>query len=200
MFDYVTNDCWFTSSENMKYIKKTLNKNFVMALKSNRKVALSEEKLAAREFVDIKKLKPGEILLVWLRDVDFPLHLIGQHFKDGDGRTSILYLVSSDLELTYDQITTIYKKRWKIEEYHKSLKNNVSLSKSPTRTTRTQSNHFFAAICAFVKLECISVKSKKNHFALKRKIYIRALKASFGELSKIKNAVFQSDNANLAPA
>jgi len=39
-----------------------------------------------------------------------------------------------------------YKKRWKVEVFHKSLKSNASLAKSPTRTLRTQSNHVFMAI------------------------------------------------------
>src|SRR4029453_16436612 len=40
-----------------------------------------------------------------------------------------------------------------IERYHQSLKQNVSLAKSPTQTVVTRTNHFFAALCAFVKLE-----------------------------------------------
>ena len=36
------------------------------------------------------------------------------------------YLVTSDSSLTADQIITIYHKRWKVEEYHRSLKQNAS--------------------------------------------------------------------------
>ncbi|MBM3208641.1 MAG: transposase, partial [Chlamydiae bacterium] len=32
-----------------------------------------------------------------------------------------------------DQIYDVYKKRWRIEEYHKSIKQNASLEKSPTK-------------------------------------------------------------------
>lgn len=35
----------------------------------------------------------------------------------------------------------IYQRRWKIEEYHKSLKQNASLDKAQVRATRTQINH-----------------------------------------------------------
>ena len=41
-FRYVLNDVWFASANNMKYVKTTLKKDFIMPLKSNRKVALSE--------------------------------------------------------------------------------------------------------------------------------------------------------------
>jgi len=39
----------------------------------------------------------------------------------------VRYLVTSDLTLNAEQIMTIYQKRWKVEEYHRSLKQNVSL-------------------------------------------------------------------------
>ena len=157
-FKYVVNDVWFTSAENMCFVKHELHKDFVMPLKSNRKVALSEQQLASGEFVSIEKLELGEGVLVWLKDVDFPLRLVRQVFKNEDGSTGVLYLVSSNTELTYEQITTIYKRRWKVEEYHKSLKNNASLAKSPTRTVRTQSNHLFDSLCAFIRLESLLTK------------------------------------------
>jgi len=42
-FDYVLADSWFLSAENMIYCKATLKNDFIIALKSNRKVALSLE-------------------------------------------------------------------------------------------------------------------------------------------------------------
>lgn len=40
-FRYVFSDVWYASAENMKYIKRDLKRDFIMPLKSNRKVALS---------------------------------------------------------------------------------------------------------------------------------------------------------------
>jgi hypothetical protein len=48
----------------------------------------------------------------------------------------------SDITLTVEAITTIYKKRWKVEEYHKSLKQNTGLTQSPTKIIAIQANHF----------------------------------------------------------
>src|SRR6266496_831950 len=42
-FRFVLFDIWFSSKENMSYIKETLQKAFVCALKANRLAALSEE-------------------------------------------------------------------------------------------------------------------------------------------------------------
>jgi len=55
-------------------------------------------------------------------------------------------------------MTTIYKKRWKVEEYHKSLKQNAAFAKSPIHTIKTQTNHFIASILAFMKYEVLKIK------------------------------------------
>jgi len=69
--------------------------------------------------------------------------------------------------------------------YHKSLKQNVSLAKSPTHTVTTQTNHFFAALCGFLKLERLKGKTKLNHFALKTKLYLTALHSAFSTLRQL---------------
>jgi hypothetical protein len=175
-FKTVLADIWFATAENMIYIKDTLKKDFVFPLKANRNVALNKEDLASEKFVRIDSVKPGENILVWLEDVDFPLRFTRPVFKDENGSAVVLYLVSSDIELSNEQITTEYKRRWKVEVYHESVKGNTSLEKSPTKTVRTQSNHLFLTLCAFIKLEQFSLGSKLNHFAIKGKIYIAAMK------------------------
>lgn len=187
-FKYVLNDVWYASSENMMYIKKEMKKDFLMPIKTNRKIALSETDKLNGKYVTVNdlELKEGATYKIYLEAVEFPLLLIKQIFKNDDGSEGILYLVSSDLTLTYDKITTIYQKRWKVEEYHKSLKQNVSLCKSPTKRVRTQSNHIFASIYAFFKLEFLSIKAKVNQTALRSKIYISANRAAFEELENMK--------------
>lgn len=53
---YVLNDVWFVSADNMKYIKTTLKKDFIMPLKSNRKVALSENSNRGGRYVAVGTL------------------------------------------------------------------------------------------------------------------------------------------------
>jgi DDE superfamily endonuclease len=62
-FSYVLNDVWYASSENMRYIKEDLRKEFIMPLKTNRKVALSleEKKRAEYEQVGSLELEPGTV-------------------------------------------------------------------------------------------------------------------------------------------
>lgn len=187
-FRYVLNDVWFASADNMKFVIHELKRDFIMPLKTNRKLALSvEDKKQGRYVrVDSLEIETNTVMTIYLEGVDFPLHLVKQVFTNGDGSIGILYLVTSDPDLTYDEITTIYQKRWNVETYHKSLKQNASLSKSPTRTVTTQSNHFFAALCAFIKLELLKVTTKTNHFALKSKLYMQALQTAFQTLHQLQ--------------
>ncbi len=189
-FRYVLNDVWYASSENMRYIKRDLEKEFIMPLKANRKVALSleEKKRGNYEQVASVELEPGTVLReVYVEQVEFPLLLVKQVFKNEDGSEGVLYLVSSDVTLDYERLTTIYqRRRWKVEEYHKSLKSNASLAKSPTKTIRTQSNHCFASIYAFVKLERMKLATKMNHFALRSRMYLKAVQAAFKELQSLR--------------
>lgn len=184
MYRYVLNDIWYASTENMVFIKETLKKDFVMPIKSNRKVALSAEDKANGRYVTISKLEQDGSThrIIWLEGIAFPLLFVRQVFTDEDGIMGILYLICSDTELTYEQVTAIYQKRWRVETYHKSLKSNLALTKSPTKVKRSQQNHIFASLVAFVKLETLSVKTKLNHFALKTRLYQHAWASAYKEL------------------
>ena len=185
---YVLADTWFASAENMRFVKLDLAKEFIFPLKTNRKIALSlEDKQQGRyQRVDTLPIEPGTVRKVYLEEVPFPLQLTHVVFTNEDGTTGSLYLVCSDTTATSDQLETSYQKRWKVEEYHKSIKQNASLEKSPTRTETTQTNHLFAALWAFVKLERLKHATARNHFALKTKLYFQALHSAFEELQRLK--------------
>ncbi len=188
-FKYVTWDTWFSSAANMGFVVNDLQRHFVSAIKENRLVALSKEDKLAGKWQQVSSLdiKPGEVREVWIKGVSFPVILAKQVFTNMDDSTGVLYLVSDDRMLNYEQITTIYKKRWKVEESHKSLKQNASLEKSPTKMEKTQMNHIFASFAAYIKLEQLKLKNSLNHFALKSKIYISAIKNAMQELLRLQN-------------
>ena len=187
-FKYVLWDTWFSSADNFNFIHYELKKYFVAALKSNRMVALSwEDKLAGKfQRVDQLEVQKDRALPVWIKGLDFPVRLTKQVFQNKDGSQGELYLVTNDLELDERAISTTYESRWGVEELHKSLKQNVGLEKSPTKNEGTQSNHIFATMIAWIKLEMLSKVKQTNHFALKTKLYIKGIQASFEELQQQK--------------
>lgn len=186
-FKYVLADSWFASTDNMLFIDRK-KKYFIVDLKSNRQCALSEQDRNKGHWtrIDSLDIPANTPVKVWLKDLKIPLLLNKQVFTNKDGSTGVRFLVSNDFSLTDDDFTTIYKKRWSVEEYHKSLKQNAAAAKSPTRTIKTQSNHLFAAIMAYIKLEKLKFINQMNHFAMKTKLYIVAIKAAFKELDQLK--------------
>lgn len=187
-FRYIINDVWYASAKNMMFVKHKLKKDFVMPMKCNRKIAFSlrDKNHGLYQAVETLDLKPGTVKEIYLEQVDFKMNLIKQVFTNKGGSHGVLYLISSDTTLDYESIKALYHRRWRVEEYHKSLKQNASLEKSPTQTVTTQSNHFFASLYAYIKLESLKVKTSMNHFALKSRIYLAGLRSAWEELKNME--------------
>jgi hypothetical protein len=190
LFDYVLADNWFGSKANMAFIHETLRKSFIFGIKSNRLVATTKQEAKRGQFQSVNSLglENDDSITVYLKDIAFPVQLVKKIFTNEDGTTGILYLVTNDLSIEADRIYKVYQKRWRIEEFHKSIKQNASLAKSPTKTIRTQCNHLFASIIAFCKLELLKVKTSLNHFAIKHKLLLKANQIMFYELQLLKRS------------
>jgi hypothetical protein len=190
-FEYILADNWFGSKDNMEYIHHEVGKKFIFGLKANRLVALSEEARKKGQYQNLNTLdlKDGEARKLWVKDLSLPVSLIKKVFKNEDGSSGTLYLVTNDLESSADRIYDIYQKRWRIEEYHKSIKQNSSLEKSPTRTENSQKNHLFASLIGYCKLEFLKMKTNLNHFALKYKLIVKANQMAYLELRKLRESM-----------
>ena len=188
-FEYVLADNWFGAKDNMECIHYDMKKKFVLGMKANRLIAFSKEERKKGEYHNLKDIdmKDGEKRQVWLKNLAFPVAIIKRIFKNEDNSTGVLYLVTNDLDSSAAQIYLIYQKRWQIEVYHKSIKQNTSLEKSPTKVVKSQKNHIFASIAAYCKLEFLRIKTNLNHFAMKYQLLLRANQIAFQELQKFKN-------------
>lgn len=187
-YRYVVSDVWYASVENMKYIKNGLHRDFVMPLKTNRKVALSAAEKRAGQYVTVDTLRPKEHehITVYLEGLTFPVSLIRHVYKNKDDSEGVLYLCCSDITLAYQHIIDLYQKRWKIEEYHKALKQQCALSVSPAHTVRTQSSHIFCSLCAFVKLELMHRITAVSYEGLKLNLHVHALKTAYIHLRSLQ--------------
>lgn len=133
-FKYVLADTWFCSSDNMRFIAKK-KKFFIFDLKVNRLVALSEKDRNKGHWTRIDELALLDNVptKVWLKDLTLPVLVCKQVFKNKDQSVGIRFLISNDFSLSNDNFDTLYKKRWSVEEYHKSLKQNTAIAKSPKK-------------------------------------------------------------------
>jgi len=192
-FRYLLWDTWFSSSENFEFVHYELQKYFVAALKSNRLAALSWEQKLEGKFHKVEELdlQENQAIQVWLKGLDFPILLTKQVFLNKDGSQGELYVVTNDLELSAEAISAIYTSRWSVEVLHKSLKQNLGIEKSPTKNEVTQSNHIFATMIAWIKLELLSKLKQTNHFALKAQLYVKALNTCFEQVQQMKQHQLQ---------
>jgi hypothetical protein len=91
-FRYVLNDVWFAAAENMMFIKHTIQRDFVMPIKSNRKVALcwADKQQGRYQRVDSRVLADESVQEIYLESVDFALLLVKQFFTNEEGSTGLL--------------------------------------------------------------------------------------------------------------
>lgn len=188
-FRFVLMDSWFASQDNFEFIVK-YKKHFIAALKDNRLFAPTLDDKHQGRFVKVSELhlQDKRQITGYLRGYDKEVLLVRRVFTNKDGSTGAMTLVCSDTTLDGDHVATIYQKRWKVEEFHKSLKSNAALAKSPTKTIKTQANHIFMAIYSVFKLESLKIKLSLNHFALRAKLLFRANQMAFMELRRLRGA------------
>ena len=184
--NYVLADSWFSSAGNRNCITEDSDSDCIMAIKSSRVVALSKDDKEKGIYHSIESLElQGRTMWVYLKQYNNPVLIAKQVFKNGDGSTGTLYLATSDMNLDYSSLTAIYEKRWKVEEFFRSIKNAAAFAKAPTKTIKTQHAHFTASMIAFIKLERLKLRNSKNHYAMKSEIWLVATKAAWKQLDKL---------------
>lgn len=164
---YILFDSWYSGVENLKLIRK-LGWQWFTQLKANRSVnpdgngnvALSEA--AISEFGSVVHLKGYGFIKVF-----------GIVTKDG----STEYWATSDTEIDELSRLQLSDFSWKIEEYHRGLKQFCGVERSFVRLARAQRNHIGLAIRAFLRFEIVSLRTGLSWFEAKIRIIRHAIKA-----------------------
>ena len=190
-FKYVLMDSWYSGQENMNFIVKDLKKSFIVSLKENRTV---KRKNSAGEITwvgEIQNLPWGktEVEEVYVDEVEFPVYVTRIIFRNEDESTGIMYLGSDDKDLIRDQMLKIYQKRWGVEEFYRSAKTNASLGKSSASVPGSQIKHILCSMYAYIKLEWMKMGSGMNHYAMRSRMYLGALRGSMRELKKMRKSI-----------
>ena len=91
-YRYVLADSWFSAKENRSFIRQDLKKHCIVALQSNRTVALSPQDKAHGRFVRIDTLDWSDPTPVtaWIKGLPFPVLLHRQVFTNKDDSTGLL--------------------------------------------------------------------------------------------------------------
>ena len=148
-FDYLLVDSWFTCFELVKFIKtRKIDCNLLGMIKMGKtKYSVTDKLLSAKQIVDYSKrkklLKRSRQLGYSYFDliVEFQGIKVKLFFSKTSHKGKWSGLLSTDLELNFEQAYKIYGTRWSIEVFIKESKQHLGLGKC-------QSQDFDAQIAA----------------------------------------------------
>jgi len=137
-------DSWFSSLENLKLLR-TLGWTWLTRLKSNRQVRVAFGTPQAISTVD----SPPQGRVVHLPGYG-PIRVFRVVATNGDTD----YWATSDLGM--DVLTRLKYAdfSWRIEEYHRGIKQFCGVEGCQARRTQAQRNHIGFSLRAFLRLEC----------------------------------------------
>jgi len=157
---YVLFDAWYGSIDNMKLITRELKWNFICNLKSNRQVCVVKGEYMPIADLDLAN---EQVKQVWLKEYGHILVC-----KLVNKNEDITYLATSDLTLTdYEDFILHHNKRWRIEEFHRGIKQTTGIEKCYSTKSVSQKTHIFASFTAFIKLEKNRLKNKISWYEQK---------------------------------
>jgi hypothetical protein len=158
-------DSWYASVPNLKLIHR-MSMIFFTTLKENRLVSLTKEggyiHLEEIMWTD-DTLKKG--LLVKLKELPFKVRL----FKLVAPNGNIDWVITNCPErtTTTEVVQTKNKVRWKIEQFHREVKNLAGSEKCQSRKARSQRNHIAYCYQAWLSLKVSAFQMKQTVYALK---------------------------------
>jgi SRSO17 transposase len=174
-FRTVLMDSWYATRQLMVHIHRA-GKVFYCPLKSNRKVDDSQGKnpykaVSALDWFDDEGLR-GKIVKIH----EFPNDCKVKLFRvAATNRTE--YVVTNDLSQdSAVAVKDICSIRWKIEQYHREVKQLLGLERCQCRKARAQRNHIGCVILAWHCLTNLARKLKTNVYALKKNLLSKYLK------------------------
>ena len=162
-------DCWYASSENIKFIHR-LGKFFVTTLKANRLISLSQEQgyihLQQISWTD-EQIQSG--IPVKLKEVPFKVQLFKVVATNGDIEWVITNRVPGSIDTQVVQNEN--KVRWFIEQLHRELKQLTGIERCQCRKQRAQRNHFSCCYHAWFSLKVIAKKLGKTLYQVKHNLW-----------------------------
>lgn len=165
-------DAWYSVSDTLHLINN-FGWIFICGLQSNRIVAVGKGK--ENHF----KLNEAEKRGIQFSDQGIILHLqkFGKvkifRFITPQGKVD--YLATNKLDFSSEDIQKVFARRWKIEEYHRGLKQTVGLEMCQSRAKRAQRTHIFCSILSFLALEKKRLEESITWYEAKRQIIADAL-------------------------
>jgi putative transposase len=160
-------DSWYASLKNLKLVR-AFEWHWLTQLKANRLVDL--EGTGNRSIREV--LIPSHGLIVHLKGYG-----LIKVFKVAAPDGGIEYWATSDLTMTLEQCADNALHLWRIEEYHRGLKQFCGIERAQHRSAKAQRNHIGLALRAFLRLEVHRLRTGVSWFEAKIAIAREAVRA-----------------------
>jgi len=161
-------DSWYASVENLK-LCRALGWHFLTRLKQNRQIRVSGGSLQA---VAEAGLTGGDGTICWLKGFG-QIKVFRVRATDG---TSEYWATSLD-QMTEPEREKFALAAWRIEMYHRALKQQCLIERAQCRRLRPVLNHIGLCIRAFIRLESHCNREKISWIEAKTSIIREAVRA-----------------------
>ena len=161
-------DSWYGSVENLK-LCRALGWHFLTRLKSNRQIRFGKDKLQPVSEVG---LCGGDGTICWLKGFG-EIKVFRVRATNGASE----YWATSLQNLTEKNRQVFARSAWRIEMYHRALKQQCLIERAQCRRYRPVMNHIGLCIRAFVRLESHCHREKLSWIEAKTAIIRDAVRA-----------------------
>lgn len=185
-FSTVLFDSWYASI-NIILMCEEFDKKYYCPLKKNRLVDDSGGQRTYKQIEHLEwtadELKQGKIIKI----KKFPKNHKVKLFRVTVSNNRTDYIITNDM--SQDSINNVRKEcviRWKIEEFHRELKQLTGIEKCQCRKNRIQRNHIACSMLVWIKLKQVADKTHRTVYQVKhgllRNYLIQQLKSPDREL------------------
>jgi len=169
-FDTVLMDTWYAVHSLMLYID-SLEKIYYCPLKNNRLVddTFAKEKYKRIELLEWshEELECGKIIKI----KGFPAQKKVKLFRVTVSTNRTDYIATNDLsQSSTDVVQEVCKIRWKIEEFHREIKQLTGIESCQCRKARLQRNHIACAMLVWVRLKNLAYTTGQTIYQVKHNL------------------------------
>ena len=175
--EFVLFDTWYSSVKNLKAIRNK-SWHWLTRLKKNRLVNPDKTGNVTIELLTI----PPDGMKVHLKEYGF-IKVFRIVSKDGDTQ----YWATDVLDMQEEKRKELAKKAWKIEEYHRGIKQFCGVERCQARRNSVQRAHILMTLRAFLRFEIQRITTGITWFETKLRITRNAVS------QYIRNPIYELD-------
>lgn len=169
-FDTVLMDTWYAVNNLMLYID-SLDKIYFCPLKTNR---LVDDTFGKEKYKNIESLswsdedfKCGKIIKIKA----FPSEKKVKLFRVTISTDRTDYVATNDIsQSSTDVAQKVCKVRWKIEEFHREIKQLTGIESCQCRKARLQRNHIACAMLVWLRLKNLAYQTGQTIYRIKHNL------------------------------